>query len=274
MGGRIENGARVHPAHSRVHHCAVDTSGRRARDDAAHPRRPDRQRSEHSHDGSLRRARRVRREPGTRVPATACALSHHRALHSAVHRRAVARATRARDTQRARTRTVDARGGRSRRCPPTMWPLTGVRVVDMTAFWAGPYATYALACLGADVIHVESVQRPDGMRFGSVRPPSIDEWWEWGPTFHSANAGKRSVTLDLTRDDGRALLRRLIEQSDVLVENYSARVMEQFGLSWDVIQSWNPRSSWCACRRSGSTGHGAIASASRRRWSKCRAWRG
>ncbi|MEO5837668.1 MAG: CoA transferase [Acidimicrobiales bacterium] len=125
--------------------------------------------------------------------------------------------------------------------PDDAWPLNGVRVVDMTAFWAGPYATYTLACLGADVIHVESVQRPDGMRFGSVQPPSVDEWWEWGPTFHSANAGKRSITLDLTRDDGRALLRRLIEQSDVLVENYSARVMEQFGLTWDVVHAWNPR---------------------------------
>ena len=128
--------------------------------------------------------------------------------------------------------------------PPTPddeWPLAGVRVVDMTAFWAGPYATYALACLGADVIHVESVQRPDGMRFGAVRPPSEPEWWEWGPTFHSANAGKRSITLDLTRDDGRTLLRRLIEQSDVLVENYSPRVMEQFGLTWDIVHAWNPR---------------------------------
>lgn len=127
------------------------------------------------------------------------------------------------------------------RPPDDAWPLTGVRVVDMTAFWAGPYATYALTCLGADVIHVESVQRPDGMRFGSVQPPTVDEWWEWGPTFHSANAGKRSITLDLTRDEGRSLLRRLIEKSDVLVENYSARVMEQFGLTWDVVHSWNPR---------------------------------
>jgi crotonobetainyl-CoA:carnitine CoA-transferase CaiB-like acyl-CoA transferase len=125
--------------------------------------------------------------------------------------------------------------------PHDEWPLAGVRVVDMTAFWAGPYATYTLACLGADVIHVESVQRPDGMRFGSVQPPTVDEWWEWGPTFHSANAGKRSITLDLTRDGGRALLRRLIEQSDVLIENYSPRVIEQFGLTWDVIHSWNPR---------------------------------
>ena len=121
------------------------------------------------------------------------------------------------------------------------WPLAGIRVVDLTAFWAGPYATFSLACLGADVIHVESIQRPDGMRFGSVRPPGSDQWWEWGPTFHSANAGKRSITLDLTCDSGRAILRRLVEVSDVLVENYSPRVLEQWGLTWDELRSWNPR---------------------------------
>ena len=121
------------------------------------------------------------------------------------------------------------------------WPLTGVRVVDLTAFWAGPYATFALSTIGADVIHVESVQRPDGMRFGSAREPGDGDWWEFGPTFHAANAGKRSVTLDLTRSVGRDLLRRLIEVSDVLVENFSPRVIEQFGLDWDTVRGWNPR---------------------------------
>lgn len=121
------------------------------------------------------------------------------------------------------------------------FPLAGLRVVDMTAFWAGPYATYVLACLGADVIHVESIQRPDGMRFGAVRPPGTPQWWEWGPTFHAANAGKRSITLDLTREGGRRLLRRLIEQSDLLVENYSVRVLESFGLTWATVHEWNPR---------------------------------
>ena len=121
------------------------------------------------------------------------------------------------------------------------WPLTGVRVVDMTAFWAGPYATFALSCLGADVIHVESIQRADGMRFGSVKAPGTDQWWEWGPTFHSANAGKRSITLDLQRSEGRSLLRRLVEVSDVVVENYSPRVFDQWGLTWAELRSWNPR---------------------------------
>jgi crotonobetainyl-CoA:carnitine CoA-transferase CaiB-like acyl-CoA transferase len=127
------------------------------------------------------------------------------------------------------------------RSPTADWPLAGVRVVDLTAFWAGPYATFALSCLGADVIHVESVQRPDGMRYGSVRPPGSEQWWEWGPTFHSANAGKRSVTLDLTRDAGRVLLRRLVEQSDVLVENFAPRVLEQWGLTREALEAWNPR---------------------------------
>ncbi len=124
---------------------------------------------------------------------------------------------------------------------PNDWPLAGVRVVDLTAFWAGPYATFALACLGADVIHVESIQRPDGMRFGSSRAPGTEQWWEWGPTFHSANTGKRSITLDLTSTDGRSLLRRLVEVSDVVVENFAPRVFDQWGLTWDELRSWNPR---------------------------------
>ncbi len=120
-------------------------------------------------------------------------------------------------------------------------PLEGVRVVDMTAFWAGPYGTQVLATLGADVIHIESVQRPDGMRFGSARTPADDQWWEFGPTFQHANVGKRSVTLDLTRPEGMALLHRLIEVSDALVENFSPRVIDQFGLDWDTVSKLNPR---------------------------------
>ncbi len=120
-------------------------------------------------------------------------------------------------------------------------PLDGVRVVDMTAFWAGPYATLMLSLLGADVIHIESVQRPDGMRFGSALTPDNDQWWEHGPTFHHANVGKRSVTLDLTRPEGMELLHRIIEISDALVENFSPRVMDQFALDWDTVHGLNPR---------------------------------
>ncbi|MCY3911287.1 MAG: CoA transferase [bacterium] len=124
---------------------------------------------------------------------------------------------------------------------PDALPLDGVRVVDMTAFWAGPYGALVLATLGADVIHIESVQRPDGMRFGSARTPADDQWWEYGPTFQHANVGKRSVTLDLTRPEGMDLLHRLIGVSDALVENFSPRVMDQFGLDWDTVHQLNPR---------------------------------
>jgi crotonobetainyl-CoA:carnitine CoA-transferase CaiB-like acyl-CoA transferase len=114
-------------------------------------------------------------------------------------------------------------------------PLDGVRVVDCTAWWAGPAASEALACLGADVIKVESITRPDFMRYAATRPPTIDEWWEWSPLFHAANAGKRGVTLDLNRPEGIAVFERLLRSADVLVENFTPRVMEQFGLGWDRV---------------------------------------
>jgi crotonobetainyl-CoA:carnitine CoA-transferase CaiB-like acyl-CoA transferase len=124
---------------------------------------------------------------------------------------------------------------------PRRLPLDGVRVVDFTAFWAGPAATHMLAALGADVIKVESIQRPDGMRFASTRPPSVDQWWEWGPVYHGANANKRAITLDMNRPEGVDLARRLIAASDAVVENFTPRVMENFGLSWAAVHEVNPR---------------------------------
>jgi len=120
-------------------------------------------------------------------------------------------------------------------------PLAGVRIVDFTAFWAGPAATQVLGALGADVVKVESIQRPDGMRFTSAKPASVDQWWEWGFVFHGANANKRSVTLDLNRPEGHDLVLRLIADADAVVENFSPRVMENFGLGWDAIRAANPR---------------------------------
>lgn len=119
-------------------------------------------------------------------------------------------------------------------------PLTGMRVIDCTAWWAGPAATFVLASLGADVIKVESVTRPDLMRFTSMRPSTQDQWWEWGPVFHSVNSNKRGITLDLTRPEGRAIFEQLLSSADVLVENYTPRVMEQFGLGWDHLHVMNP----------------------------------
>jgi crotonobetainyl-CoA:carnitine CoA-transferase CaiB-like acyl-CoA transferase len=119
-------------------------------------------------------------------------------------------------------------------------PLTGVRILDCTAWWAGPSALHALACLGADVVKVESTGRPDLMRYTTTKRPSEDRWWEWGPIFHAANAGKRGVTLDLTRTEGIEVFERLLRTADVLVDNYTPRVMEQFGLGWERVHEVNP----------------------------------
>jgi crotonobetainyl-CoA:carnitine CoA-transferase CaiB-like acyl-CoA transferase len=119
-------------------------------------------------------------------------------------------------------------------------PLDGLRVVDLTAFWAGPSATGYLAALGADVVKVESVQRPDGIRFAGGQITRADGWWDYSWVFQGANAGKRGITLDLTGDAGREVLHQLLATADVLTENYSPRVMEQFGLSYDRLASAYP----------------------------------
>jgi crotonobetainyl-CoA:carnitine CoA-transferase CaiB-like acyl-CoA transferase len=119
-------------------------------------------------------------------------------------------------------------------------PLEGVRIVDLTAFFAGPSGTGYLAALGADVIKVESIQRPDGIRFAGGQITQAGDWWEYSWVFHGVNADKRGVTLDLTRDEGIELLYRLLEGADVLIENYSPRVMEQFGLAYERLAASYP----------------------------------
>ena len=119
-------------------------------------------------------------------------------------------------------------------------PLAGVRVVDFTAFWAGPAASNSLAAFGADVIKVESIQRPDGIRYSGGMRTDVDDWWEYGWVFHAMNTNKRSVTLDLQSEDGLALVRELVRQADVVIENFSPRVMDQFGLGADALLELNP----------------------------------
>jgi crotonobetainyl-CoA:carnitine CoA-transferase CaiB-like acyl-CoA transferase len=120
---------------------------------------------------------------------------------------------------------------------PSERPLHGVRIVDLTAFWAGPSSSAYLAALGADVVKVEAVQRPDGIRFAGGQITQTDGWWDWSWVFQGANAGKRGITLDLTSDEGRSVLHRLLADADVLMENYSPRVMEQFGLGYEALSA-------------------------------------
>jgi len=118
-------------------------------------------------------------------------------------------------------------------------PLSGLRVVDLSAFWAGPIAANNLRALGADVVKVESHVRLDGMRWASgLSKPLL---WEWSPVYHGANAGKRVINLDLAQPRGREVLERLITDADVVIENFSPRVTEGWGLTWDRVQQLNER---------------------------------
>ncbi|MDE0605447.1 MAG: CoA transferase [bacterium] len=139
------------------------------------------------------------------------------------------------------TGQIEARTPQTNRGEPAALPLAGVRVIDFTAWWAGPIASHSLALLGADVVKIESIQRADGMRFASAHPPSVDQWWEWGMVFHGANTNKRGITLDLRSPEGVEIAERLIADADVVIENFTPRVMEGFGLTWERLSALNPR---------------------------------
>lgn len=118
-------------------------------------------------------------------------------------------------------------------------PLAGVRVADFTGFWAGPMAGGILAGLGADVIHIEGPKKPDGIRMNTIRPMTEDGWWEWSPLFCGANTNKRDLTVDLSTPDGREIALRLLATSDVMIENFSPRVVDQLGLGPEVVRAKN-----------------------------------
>ena len=140
------------------------------------------------------------------------------------------------------TREVAAEERRPARPAPeggSALPYEGLRVLDLTAFWAGPVSTSFLAELGADVIKLESIQRPDAMRFaGSVRNETL---WEFNPIYHGCNSSKRVMTLNLDSEQGMTLARRLLQKADIIVENFSPRVLENWGLDWKTVHALNPR---------------------------------
>ena len=119
-------------------------------------------------------------------------------------------------------------------------PFAGLRVADFTAFWAGPIVGHVLGLLGADVIHVESVQRPDGMRFRANKPFDTPHWWETGPSYQGGNTNKRGLTLDMSSAEGRAAAFELIKSCDVVIENYTPRVTESWGLTYEKVKELRP----------------------------------
>ncbi|MDP6605281.1 MAG: CoA transferase, partial [Dehalococcoidia bacterium] len=119
-------------------------------------------------------------------------------------------------------------------------PFSGVRILDLTWFWSGPHATMTLGALGADVIKVESIQRPDSYRF-TAADASADRWYECGYVWNDSNQNKRGLTLDLGNDEGMRLFERLLQGADVVINNFSNRVMPNLGLTDERLLELNPR---------------------------------
>lgn len=130
--------------------------------------------------------------------------------------------------------------------------LEGLRVVDLTNVLAGPYASYQLALLGADVIKVEVPGRGDLAR--QLGPDASLNEERLGSSFLAQNAGKRSVELDLRDADDRASFEELVGCADVLIENYRAGVLARLDYSWDVLRDLNPRLIYCAITGFGADG--------------------
>jgi len=138
----------------------------------------------------------------------------------------------------------------------TPQPLAGLRIFDLTRILAGPTCTQILGDLGADVIKVERAGAGDDTR-------------KWGPPFLkdrdgrdtqesayylAANRNKRSLTLDLSKPEGQALARRLLAQSDILIENFKAGDLAKYGLAYDQLKGEFPRLIYCSITGFGQTG--------------------
>lgn len=130
-------------------------------------------------------------------------------------------------------------------------PFEGVKILDFTQVLAGPYASYQLALLGADVIKVERREGED-MR----RTPLSREWAERGlaPAFQAVNGNKRSLTLDLQKPDAIAIVKKLAATVDVVMENFRPGVMDKLGIGYEALSAINPKLIYCAVSGFGQTG--------------------
>lgn len=127
-------------------------------------------------------------------------------------------------------------------------PLDGIRVVDLSQNLAGPFCTQILADLGADVIKVEP---PGGDPARDWAPP---QWGGDGTMFLSVNRGKRSITLDLKRDDARAVLDALVARADIFVESFRRGTAERLGCGPEALRARHPALIYCSVRAYGADG--------------------
>jgi crotonobetainyl-CoA:carnitine CoA-transferase CaiB-like acyl-CoA transferase len=131
-------------------------------------------------------------------------------------------------------------------------PLAGVRIVDLTNVLAGPFCGYNLARLGAEVIKIEHPSGGDlARKLGADADMSANLM---GLSFVAVNAGKQSVALDLKSEDGKSAFLKLVEISDVVLENFRPGVMARLGLSFEMLSRSNPRLVYCAISGFGQDG--------------------
>ena len=124
-------------------------------------------------------------------------------------------------------------------------PLNGIRIIDSTYVFALPYAGGQLSDLGAEVIKVEGPGRPDITRSGGLYgsfPDNVtgEDWWNRPSTFNLLNRGKRSLTLDMSSERGRDLFREMVSVSDIVMENFTPRVMKNWGLDYPNLKKIKP----------------------------------
>ena len=130
-------------------------------------------------------------------------------------------------------------------------PFAGIRILDFTRYLAGPYGTYQLALLGADVVKIES---RDG---DETRSQLIGKEWaerKMPPGFMAVNGNKRSLTLDLRRPEAVEVVKRLVVKADVVWENFRPGVMDKLGVGYEALAAINPRLIYCAVSGFGHTG--------------------
>jgi len=132
-----------------------------------------------------------------------------------------------------------------------MKPFAGIRILDFTRYLAGPYGTYQLALLGADVVKIESHDGDESRHLLVSR-----EWADrkMASSFLAVNANKRSITLDLRKPAAIEVIKRLVPAADVVWENFRPGVMERLGLGYDALAALNPRLIYCAVSGFGHSG--------------------
>jgi len=129
--------------------------------------------------------------------------------------------------------------------------LDGLKIIDFSHFLAGPLATMLLADFGADVFKIEPPGKGEDFRY---YPPHDAEMPAQGGAYLWANRNKRSIAVDLKAPEGLAVIRELIAQADVLVENFSTGVMQRFGLGYEECAALNPRLIYCSVSAYGREG--------------------